>query len=394
MSRIAKAYIGALIHDGETLYDNHALMVSDAGLVSVQPSAALPTDLPTQVLNGGLITPGFVDLQVNGGGGIMFNDDQSVAALRTIAKAHAATGTQALLPTLITDTPDRTRAAIDAVEQAISEGVAGIVGIHLEGPHLSVARKGAHDPQLIRPMRDEDLSLMLRASERLPNVMVTVAPENTTNAQIKIMADAGIVVSLGHTDADSDTCHAAFDAGARCVTHLFNAMSQLGNREPGLVGATLSRDDIYAGLIADGIHVHPATIRIALASKPRSDKIFLVTDAMATAGSTIERFMINGRNVFRNDNRLTLADGTLAGADLEMPRALSVMVGDAGDDVQKAVARATSTPAALLRERGTLGHLGDMSQSAIYFEAGFSNSSTALLHESCERPAFPFRRRS
>ena len=381
MKRIAKAFVGALIHDGETLHEDHALLVGDTGLVSVQPRAAVPTDCPTQTLNGGLITPGFVDLQVNGGGGVMFNDDQSVATLATIARAHATTGTHALLPTLITDSPDRTRAAIDAVEQAITEQVPGIVGIHLEGPHLSLSRKGAHDPRLIRPMTEEDLSLMLSASERLPNVMVTVAPENATNAQIKILADAGIVVSLGHTDADSDTCHAAFDAGARCVTHLFNAMSQLGNREPGLVGATLSRDDIYAGIIADGVHVHPQVIRIALAAKPSSDKVFLVTDAMATAGSAIDRFMINGRDVFRKDHRLTLADGTLAGADLDMPRAVSVMVGDVGDNVSTAFARATSTPASLLRERGSCGRLIGTPQTAIYFENGFSNPCAINLKD-------------
>lgn len=373
MSSIAKAYVGARIHDGESLCHEHALVVGEEGGFSVQPTSNLPPDCPVQTLDGGLITPGFVDLQVNGGGGVMFNDTQSVAALRTIAEAHATTGTHTLLPTLITDTPGRTRAAIGAVERAIAEKVSGIVGIHLEGPHLSVARKGAHDPQLIRAMTDEDLLLMLSAAERLPNVMVTVAPENTTLAQIKTMAEAGIVVSLGHTDADIDTCHAAFDAGARCVTHLFNAMSQLGNREPGLVGATLSRDDIHAGLIADGIHVHPASIRIALAAKPRSDKIFLVTDAMATAGSAIDHFSINGRDVFRKSHRLTLADGTLAGADLDMSRALSVMVGDVGDDTLKAVARATSTPAALLPERGDSGHLDGRSRTAIYFENGFSN---------------------
>ncbi|RLJ51511.1 N-acetylglucosamine 6-phosphate deacetylase [Litoreibacter meonggei] len=373
MSDMTKAYVGAQIHDGQVLHENHALVVDGDGRFSVQAIDSLPSGCPTQKLNGGVITPGFVDLQVNGGGGVMFNDDQSVDALRTIAGAHATTGTQALLPTLITDTPDRTRAAIDAVEQAIAERISGIVGIHLEGPHLSVARKGAHDPKLIRAMADEDLSLILYAAERLPNVMVTVAPENTTLAQIRSMAEAGIIVSLGHTDADRDTCHAAFDAGARCVTHLFNAMSQLGNREPGLVGATLERGDIYAGLIADGIHVHPAAIRIALASKPQSDRIFLVTDAMATAGSQINSFLINGREAFRKDHRLTLADGTLAGADLEIPRALSIMINNAGDDVSKAVARATSTPANLLREGNDMGCLSGSSRSVLYFDNGFSN---------------------
>jgi len=373
MSTFVKAYIGAQIHDGQTLHDGQALAAAADGFLSVQPPHALPTGCPVESLNGGLITPGFVDLQVNGGGGVMFNDDQSVETLHRIASAHATTGTHALLPTLITDTPERTRAAIDAVESAIADGISGIVGLHLEGPHLSVARKGAHDAHLIRPMGEEDLTLLLSAAERLANVMVTLAPENATPAQIKSLADAGIVVSLGHTNADAATCHAAFDAGARCVTHLFNAMSQLENREPGLVGATLARGDIYAGLIADAIHVHPETIGIALAAKPHSERVFLVTDAMATAGSDIDSFRINGREVFRNEQRLTLADGTLAGADLEMPRALSVMTDSVGDSITSAVQRATATPASLMRDACGLGHFGASAKTAVYFENGFTN---------------------
>lgn len=366
MTQIQKAYIGAHIHDGSTLHLRHALAVFADGSRRIMDANALPAACPTQALSGGMISPGFVDLQVNGGGGVMFNDDQSVEALTTIAQAHLSTGTASILPTLITDTPERTRAAIDAVAQAITQKVAGIIGIHLEGPHLSVARKGAHDPNLIRKMTDDDLAVLLKAAETLPNVMVTVAPETTSNAQIKTMADAGIIVSLGHTNADYQICLAAFDAGARCVTHLFNAMSQLGSRGPGLVGATLSRGDIYAGLIADGVHVNPAAIRIALAAKPQSERIFLVTDAMATLGSRINRFQLNGRDVFRKHQRLTLADGTLAGADLEMPRALSVMMNEVGDSPELAIARSTTTPASLLRESCGVGRL---ETAAVYLPA-------------------------
>jgi len=349
MSSIAKAYVGARIYDGVSIHNDHALAIHADGSRSLIARRDVPDDCLLENLPGGIIAPGYVDLQVNGGGGVMFNDDQSVDTLRTIAEAHASIGTAALLPTLITDTADRTKSAIAAVKQAISEQVAGIVGIHLEGPHLSVARKGAHDPTLIRPMTDADLAIVLDAADSLPNVMMTVAPESATNAQIRQMSDAGVIVSLGHTDADFDTCMAAFDAGASCVTHLFNAMSQLGNREPGLVGATLARGDIHAGLIADAIHVHPAVIRITLAAAQNNARIMLVTDAMATAGSHINDFVLNGRKVIRQDHRLTLQDGTLAGADLEMTRALSVMVNKAGDDVSDAIRRATATPRALLR---------------------------------------------
>ena len=363
---IVKAFTGADIHDGETLHKDQCLVVDSTGQVSLSKPEDLPESCRKEDLGGGIITPGFVDLQVNGGGGVMFNDDQSVNALRIISNAHARTGTAAILPTLITDTPERTRAAINAVEQAIVEKIDGIAGIHLEGPHLSIARKGAHDPKLIRAMDNDDLALLLDAADRIENVMVTVAPENTSNAQIAEMAAAGITVSLGHTDADYATCHSAFDAGAKCVTHLFNAMSQLGNREPGLVGATLERENVYAGLIADGVHVHPATIRAALAAKPKSERIFLVTDAMATAGSSIDSFSLNGRDVFRKNERLMLAEGTLAGADLEITRALSTMVEAVGEDVSTAIKRATSTPTELLRNRLGLGQLGPRIENVLH----------------------------
>ncbi|MBT8414861.1 MAG: N-acetylglucosamine-6-phosphate deacetylase [Boseongicola sp.] len=374
MSKPRKAFVGAQIHDGRSLLDDHALVCNTSGLFSIEPAGCVPDGCPVEHLSGGLITPGFVDLQVNGGGGVMFNDDQSVATLQKIAAAHASTGTSAFLPTLITDTPERTRAAIDAVEQAIAQNIEGVVGIHLEGPHLSVARKGAHDPTLIRAMNDDDLQVVLHAAERLANVMVTVAPESTTPAQISAMAQAGIVVSLGHTDADAVACHAAFDAGARCATHLFNAMSQLQSREPGLVGATLSRDDVFAGLIADAIHVHPTTIAIALSAKPRSDRVFLVTDAMACAGSDLQNFQLNGRQIFRKDGRLTLEDGTLAGADLEIPRALDVMTTLVGDALSRAVERATATPAELLRDNAGLGVLSG-ARRAVYFPEGVAHSA-------------------
>lgn len=344
------ALIGADIHDGSQLYRGKALVLRDGVVSGILDPASLPADTVPNLYDGGTILPGFVDLQVNGGGGIMFNDDQSVGALKTIATAHGRTGTRAVLPTLITDTPERTLAAIEAVRQAIADQVPGIVGIHLEGPHLSVARKGAHEAALIRPMEAADLNGLLSAAERVPNVMLTVAPESVTADQIATLADAGIIICLGHTDASYQTCMAAIEAGARGVTHLFNAMSQLGNREPGLVGAALDHGGVSAGLIADGIHVHPAAIRAAMAAKRGPGQIFLVTDAMAAAGSDITQFDLNGRTIFRREGRLTLSDDTLAGADLDMPTALRVMTGSVGLDLRQAIAMATSLPATLLND--------------------------------------------
>ena len=352
------ALTGADIYDGETLQSGMALLVRADKSVAVVGPDTLPKDCDIRQLQTGTIMPGFVDLQVNGGGGVMFNDAQTIETLNTMSRAHATTGTVALLPTLITDTAERTRVAIDAVVQAIDEKVPGIIGIHLEGPHLSVARKGAHDPSLIRAMTDADMAVFLDAADRLANVMLTVAPENVSDDQIAQLTQAGVVVSLGHTDACFDRCMSAFDAGARCATHLFNAMSQLGSREPGLVGAALTHPQVYAGLIADAIHVHPATIRTALAAKQGPGQIFLVTDAMATGGCDIQSFTLNGREVRRNAGRLTLEDGTLAGADLNFGQALSVLVNQAGAGKEQAIAMATSVPAELLRDDMGFGRLG------------------------------------
>ncbi len=343
---------GADIHDGTTLHHDHALVLDGDRVVAITRD---PPDGPHKTLPGGTIAPGFVDLQVNGGGGVMFNDAQTPEALAKIAVAHASTGTAAILPTLITDTPARTQAAIEATVEAVAQNTPGIIGLHLEGPHLDPERKGAHDPDLIRPMTDVDVETYLDAAQRLPNLLLTLAPENSELSQIKALTEAGVLISLGHTDASYANCQTAFGQGATLTTHLFNAMSQLGSRTPGLVGATLDTPHVSTGLIADGIHVHPATIRAALAAKRGPGQIFLVSDAMATVGSAIQSFTLNGRQILRDRGGLTLANGTLAGADLTMPQALKVMVDQVGLDLEQAIRMATSIPAGLLTT--TLGHI-------------------------------------
>jgi len=359
-------YRGGPIFDGRHLLHGHALCTEAGRITALAPEGKTPPSGEIIDLDGDLLAPGYVDLQVNGGGGVMVNDGPTVADLATIAGAHRRLGSTTILPTLITDTPDKTEAAIEAAVDAIAEGVPGIIGLHLEGPHLALSRKGAHDGALIRPMEGADLALILRAAALLPNLMVTVAPENTSAAQIAAMAEAGVIVSLGHSDADYETSMAAFDAGARCVTHLFNAMSQMGNRAPGLVGAALARDGVHAGLIADGIHVHPASMRNALAAK--GEGIFLVSDAMATAGSDIAGFTLNGREVYRADGRLALADGTLAGAHLALGRAVRTLTHAVGEPLETALARAISGPLALLRDDMGLGRIESAGQPLLLFD--------------------------
>ena len=350
-------YTGADIFDGQQMHVGCGLLVLDGRVVEIFPLDALGNVDQARALDGGVIAPGLVDLQVNGGGGVMFNDDPSVDCLTVMAKAHAALGATSILPTLITDTPDKTRAAIAAVQAAIAQGVAGIAGLHLEGPHLAQSRCGAHDPALIRAMDDTDLAELCDAARHLPVLLVTLAPESVTESQIAHLAAAGAIVSLGHTDAGFLACGRAANSGATCVTHLFNAMRPLGSREPGTVGAALRLGALSAGLIGDLIHVHPETIALALAAKQRPGRIFLVSDAMATAGSDISEFMLNGRCILRRDGRLTLQDGTLAGADLDLPTAMRNLTG-IGVGVNQALAMASSVPAGVIGRSGDLGHLG------------------------------------
>jgi N-acetylglucosamine-6-phosphate deacetylase len=310
--------LAPVIFDGAAEHADSALKIDGGRIAAIVPQSSVPASASVQRFDSGMIAPGFVDLQVNGGGGVMLNDDPSVDAIEHICAAHRPFGTTSLLPTLITDTKEKTRAVIAAGIEAQRRGVPGFRGLHLEGPHLAKSRKGAHDPDLIRPMDEQDLIELTEAKKALETLYVTVAPESVSKEQITLLSRAGIIVSLGHSDTSYDTAKSAFEAGASSVTHLFNAMSQISNREPGLAGAALEAGAVFCGLIADGFHVHEAVMKIALRGKQGPGRIFLVTDAMSTVGSDIASFTLNGRTIRREGGRLTLADGTLAGADVDM----------------------------------------------------------------------------
>lgn len=339
------ALAGARIFDGEDWHENAALVLRGDSVEGIVGREAVPDGAEEIDLDGGILAPGFVDLQVNGGGGVMLNDRPDVASIETICRAHAPFGTTALLPTLITDTREVTAAAVAAGAEAARLAVPGFLGLHLEGPHLSLARKGAHDPALIRPMEDDDEAAILAARKKLPALLVTVAPESAMTERIARLARAGVTVSLGHSDVGLAQASEAAAAGASMVTHLFNAMSQLTNREPGMVGAALDIATLSAGLIGDGIHVHPATIAAALRGKRGPGRIFLVTDAMATIGTDMTSFTLNGRTIRREGGRLTLEDGTLAGADLDMISAVRFMHETIGLPLGEALRMASLYPA-------------------------------------------------
>lgn len=349
------AHVGCEIFDGIERHKNKALVVKDGIVLGIMAAGEIPDTAALASHEGGLLTAGFVDLQVNGGGGVMFNDCQDTNTLQTICDAHLPFGTTSLLPTLITDSDEITQNAIKAAIQAQSS-VAGMIGLHLEGPHLSVARKGAHDPQYIRQMSKIDLEKLINAAQNIDTLFVTVAPESVSTDQIKELTKNGIIVSIGHTDTTIDEVHASVDAGASCVTHLFNAMSQFTGRNPGVVGGALYHGSLSAGLIADGFHVSPESIDIALRAKKGPGKIFLITDAMATIGTDQNEFMLNGRVVKRSEGRLTMND-TLAGADLDMISAVRFVVNKIGLDVDEALRMASLYPAQVINRQNEVGQL-------------------------------------
>jgi len=340
---------GARLFDGEGFRDGLALALEDGRIAGLAAD-----DGRGEALEGGILAPGLIDLQVNGGGGIMLDGAATVERIAGICAAHARLGATGILPTLITDTPEATRAVIGAAIAATAAGVPGLLGLHLEGPHLDPARKGAHDPALFRPMTAADLALYFDAAARLPALIVTLSPGAADARQIAALAGAGAIVSLGHSDCPAAEAAAAFAAGARMVTHLFNAMSPLGHRAPGLAGAALD-SAADCGLIADGVHVDPLVLRLACAVR-RAGRLFLVSDAMAVAGTGMDAFTLGTRRILRREGRLVLADGTLAGADLTLPRAVQVLVEAGAAPVGTALAMASRVPADILG-RADLGRL-------------------------------------
>lgn len=354
MSRIA--YTGARIFDGQQWWERSALVVNGDRIEGII-AADSPTDAERVALKGGILAPGFIDLQVNGGGGALFNLTPDVPTITTICSAFARFGTTSTLPTLITDTPEKNRLAIAAGTAAAEQKVPGFLGLHIEGPHLAVSRKGAHDPALIRPMEEADLLALVAGRQHLPNLLITVAAETVRPDQIKRLADAGIVVSIGHSDAPYPVVRAAIEAGATMVTHLFNAQSQLGNRDGGVVGAALDLGQVSAGLIADGIHVSAVSLGVALRAKRGPGHIFLVTDAMSPTGTDAESFVLTGQTVYRKNGALRLADGTLAGADLTMIQAVTYVHKTIGLPLEETLRMASLYPAQALgvaHERGAL----------------------------------------
>ena len=352
-----KSFVGATIFDGFKRHFNSALIIQNNKVAEIIAEEKVDPKTEQIVLAGGLLTPGFVDLQVNGGGGVLFNDNPSLENLKTICEAHIKLGSTSILPTLISDSPEVNKQAILAITDALDQKINGLIGLHLEGPHLARARKGAHEERFIRPMKEFDCLELESLANKIPNLMLTVAPEAVSSEQITRLSKAGAIISLGHTDCTFNQAADAVRAGATCATHLFNAMSPFGGREPGLVGAVLDTGKLFSGIIADGFHVNKTSINLALRAKEAPGALFLVSDAMSTVGSDQKHFFLNDRLIARSQGKLILEDGTLAGADINLSDAVKYMVNVVGISQDDAIRMASLIPAKVLGVESEIGCL-------------------------------------
>jgi N-acetylglucosamine-6-phosphate deacetylase len=346
------AILAEHVFDGVTVVHNAAVVVEGPHILAVVPQDDASADMPRRVLpNGAWLAPGFIDVQVNGGGNVLFNDNPTPDGIRAIAAAHRRFGTTALLPTLITDTPEKMSSALAAVE-ALAEKEPAILGIHLEGPFLSPQRPGVHALRHIRTPSNNDLALL--STPRRTITVVTLAPEQTAAGFIRALAEAGVRVCLGHSMATYEDTRAAMAEGLSGFTHLFNAMPGLGSRDPGPIAAALECETAWYGMIVDGVHVHPATLRLALRGLARP---LLVTDAMPPVGGKRMGFTLYGEEITVREGRCTRQDGTLAGSVLDMASALRNCVRLLGVPLETALRFASTNPAEFLGVGHWLGRL-------------------------------------
>lgn len=337
---------GRILHGGGFV-EGHAVLLQGSRILDVVPATeSRVAGAECHDLQGGLLLPGFIDAQVNGGGGALFNDSPDVATIRAIGAAHRRFGTTGFLPTLISSDLATLDRAIGAVREALAAEVPGALGIHIEGPFLSVARKGVHDPSMLRELEPSALGLLTSLGSG--RTLVTLAPEMTTPQIIRSLAAAGVVVSAGHTNATYAEIHAALAHGLRGFTHLFNAMSQLSGREPGTVGAALDDPDSWCGIIVDGAHTDPVVLRIALRCKPH-ERFMLVTDAMPSVGTQDASFVLQGRRILVRGQACVDNEGRLAGSNIDMASCVRNAIDLLGVPLIEAVHMASLYPAQFLR---------------------------------------------
>ena len=352
---MTSAIVNARIFDGDSLANDHAVIIEGDKVSQILPQSQLPKGIEVSAdLQGDYLVPGFIDLQVNGGGGVLFNSAPTVDAIRTMGEAHRKYGTAGFLPTLITDSFDVMRKAVSAVTEAIDTGVPGVLGVHLEGPFLNPEKKGAHDEHKFCVIDEQGLEII--TSLKRGKTLVTVAPERTTSDMIQRISAQGVIVCAGHSTANYEQTKEALNAGIAGFTHLYNAMTPLQSREPGMVGAALEDERSWFGIIADGHHMHPAAFRVAVAAK-REGGAVLVTDAMPSVGAENKSFVLNGETISAVNGRCYNAAGSLAGSDLDMATAVRNAIRFARVSWLEAVRMASLYPAQALGVDDVLGYI-------------------------------------
>jgi N-acetylglucosamine-6-phosphate deacetylase len=344
---------GRILRNG-ALHEGQAVLLEGTRIAAVLPASDVPANAARRDLDGAILAPGFIDTQVNGGGGVLFNATPSVEGIAAIGAAHRRFGTTGFLPTLISDDLSVIREAVAAVDAAIAQGVPGVLGIHIEGPFLNRERRGIHQAEKIRPLDEEGFAVL--TSLKRGRTLVTLAPEKTTPDTIRRLAAAGVTIAAGHSNATYEQAVEAMDAGITGITHLFNAMSPLTSRAPGLVGASLERLGLVCGIIVDGHHVSPATLRIALRTKPALDYM-LVTDAMPLVGSDAPSFDLQGKTIVVRDGTCRDEGGTIAGSHLDMAGAVRNAVAMLDVPLATAVTMAAEAPARFLGLGDQLGRI-------------------------------------
>jgi N-acetylglucosamine-6-phosphate deacetylase len=352
MNGALHAVAASHLFDGEALHQDRAVLIDGANIAAVIPRSEVSKSMPILDLPPhAWLAPGFIDIQVNGGGDVLFNDNPTPEAVRTIAASHRRFGTTSMLPTFISDSPEKMATARKAVESLIG-AEPSILGVHLEGPFLSPLKPGVHDPRALRKPTAHDRALL--TAPRRGAMLVTLAAEEVATEFIAALATAGVRVSLGHSMATYAQTKAAMAAGVTCFTHLFNAMRPLDSREPGPIAAALESDSAWCGLIVDGIHVDPAMLRLALRGRAAP---ILVTDAMPPVGGTRSSFRLGDETIVVRGNRCVRQDGRLAGAYLTMAGAVANCVRLLGVSLTEALRFASANPAAMLGLHKMLGRL-------------------------------------
>lgn len=380
-----QALVGARIFTGEEFLDNYALVLAGEQIAALVPVADVDGAIPQRVLDGGVIAPGFIDLQVNGGGGAFFTGNTSVDTIKVMLDSHRRYGTTSLLPTLISATRAVHQAGVKAVADAVVAGIKGVLGVHIEGPFFALTRRGAHHERHIRTIEPADIDWLVSAVKNPQGfkVMLTLAPEQTVPGQIRQLASAGVVVCAGHTDAHYDAVVSAIKEGLSGFTHLYNAMRPTTAREPGVVGAALDDTNTWCGIIIDSHHVHAASARIAYATKPRG-KMYLVSDAMATLGSPETSFQLYGETIHEKDGCLVNAEGRLAGSAIGMMDAVRLNTQWVGVALDESLRMASLYPAQFMQVDHYLGRIAQGYRAdLVHFSDAYCVAHTWVAGDLC-----------